>query len=321
MKDSIHNILLNTIKDKVPPGVNTASLLADVLHIGKEAAYRRLRGEVSFILEDVAAISKALDISIDDIIGQKDDIKSKPFQLKLTRHVDPGPGDYYQMEEFVNLLHAARGNSYREIGSSTNIFPQAIFLNFPYITKFYHLRWLYQWDGLENIKSLEDIIIPSKLADIHKRYIEESMYISQTYYIWDSQVFLYLLNDIRCFADINFISKEDVISLKEDLFKLIDGLENLANIGRYETGAKIQFYLSAINFESTYSYLQMDNFYLSQVKVFTLNDTVSLDEGVFNRLKKWIESLKRLSILISESGEIQRFQFFKEQRKLVNDIL
>jgi len=321
MKDNIHNRLLNAIKDKVPAGTNIANLLTDILYIGKEAAYRRLRCEVPFTLEDVATISKALSISIDSIIGHKDNNKSKPFQLKLTRRVDPEMGDYAQMEEFLYVLNLNRNNPYREIGSSTNIFPQTIFLNNPYITKFYMLRWLYQWDGLDNVKCLDDIVISPKLTDIYKRYVEESMYINLTYYILDNQIFYYLINDIKCFAEVNFISKEDVVALKADLMKLIDRMEDLSNKGCHETGTKIQFYLSPINYETTYSYLQMDNFYLSRIKAFTLNATVSLDKDVFDRLKKWIESLKRLSVLITESGEIQRVQFFNEQRALVNTML
>ena len=37
--------------------------------MGKEAVYRRLRGEVSFTREEVALISRRLGISIDQIIG------------------------------------------------------------------------------------------------------------------------------------------------------------------------------------------------------------------------------------------------------------
>lgn len=321
MKDCVHYNLLNAIRDRVPSNTNVANLLTEILCIGKEAAYRRLRGEVAFTLGDVAAISRALDISIDNVIGRDSEEKSKPFKLQLTRHVNPGIYDYNQLEEFLSILYSGRKNQYREVGSSANVFPQTIFFRFPYITKFYLLRWLYQWDGLNNVKSLADIIIEPKLADIYKRYLEESMLVTKTYYIWDTQVFHYLINDIKCFADINFISQEDVLALKEDILDLIDYMESLATKGSFETGMKIQFYLSSVNFETTYSYLQMDNFYLSHIKAFTLNAAVSLDKCVFDRLKNWIESLKRLSVLISESGEIQRVQFFKDQRELVKNAL
>jgi hypothetical protein len=317
MKDCAHNNLLDAIRDRVPPGTNIANLLTDILYIGKEAAYRRLRGEVQFTLEEVATISKALEISVDKVIGQNEEYKSKPFQLKLTQYIDPCPIDYKQMEEYLSILNKSRDYPYREVGYATNIFPQTILFQFPYVTKFYMFRWSYQWHGENNIKSLDDIVITDKLNQVMKQYIEEATLIPNTYYIWDHQVFHYLINDIKCFYEVNFLNKDDVKALKSDIHNMIDRMEIIAARGKFDSGKKVQFYLCPINFETTYSYLLMENFHLSQIKTFTLNATVSLDKEVLTYLKRWIESLKRLSILISESGEIQRTQFFKDQRDLL----
>lgn len=48
MKDSIVNELITAMKDRLPPGQNLANFLTDTLCIGREAVYRRLRGEVAF---------------------------------------------------------------------------------------------------------------------------------------------------------------------------------------------------------------------------------------------------------------------------------
>ena len=50
------------MKEKIPDGVNLANTLMDILYIGKEAVYRRLRGEVPFTLNEASIISKKLDI-------------------------------------------------------------------------------------------------------------------------------------------------------------------------------------------------------------------------------------------------------------------
>jgi len=320
MKESLQNNLIEAIKERLPRGENIANMLTDMLFIGKEAAYRRLRGEVSFTLDEMAIIARSLNISIDEVLGMTDP-RSKPFQLKMTRHVNLHERDYAQMEEFVNVLHDSRSCSYREYGASASLFPHSLYVvKCPYISKFYKLRWLYQWDGLDSVKCLNDIKISDRHADLEKRYLEECMHIDYSYYVWDSFVFFYLVNDIKCFSDVSFISKEDVIALKEDLLRMVDNMEDLATKGKYDTGAKVDFYLSSVNFESTYSYLEADNFYLSLILAFTLNGTASLDKAVFDRLKKWIGSLKRLSTLISESGEMQRFKFFKEQRDIINTL-
>lgn len=45
-------------KEKMPTGTNLANTLMDILYIGKEAIYRRLRGEVPFTLAEAAVISR-----------------------------------------------------------------------------------------------------------------------------------------------------------------------------------------------------------------------------------------------------------------------
>jgi hypothetical protein len=291
----------------------------DILCIGKEAIYRRLRGEVPFTFEELVAISHVLGISLDNIAGSVWQ-KSKPFQLKLTEYINPTERDYAQMEEYINILHASRKDLHTEFASSANLFQQTLYIGYDYLNKFYMFKSLYQTNGVDSVKSLDDIKISPRLNDIQKKYQEETMFIKHTFYIWDYMIFRYLVNDIKYYASIHYITEEDVAALKEDLLKFIDKMERLATKGEFETGNRVQLYLSSLNFESTYSYLQTQNMNLSNIIAFTLNSIVSLDTTTFYRLKTWIDSLKRLSTLISESGEIQRVKFFKEQRELVNTL-
>lgn len=57
--------LVNAVKEKLPSKENLANTLMDILYIGKEAIYRRLRGEVPFTLAEAAVISRKLGISLD----------------------------------------------------------------------------------------------------------------------------------------------------------------------------------------------------------------------------------------------------------------
>lgn len=46
------------MKERIPQDMNLANTLADILCMGKEAVYRRLRGEVSFTIDEVALLSQ-----------------------------------------------------------------------------------------------------------------------------------------------------------------------------------------------------------------------------------------------------------------------
>lgn len=56
------------------------------------------------------------------------------------------------------------------------------------------------------------------------------------------------------------------------------------------------------------------------LKAFTLNVISSFDLETFNRLKSWMNSLKRSSTLITVSGEKERVRFFSDQHRLVLDM-
>lgn len=67
--DQLNTGLISAMKEKLPQDTNLANLLMDILYIGKEAVYRRLRGEVPFTLAEAAVISQKIGISLDRITG------------------------------------------------------------------------------------------------------------------------------------------------------------------------------------------------------------------------------------------------------------
>lgn len=97
---------------------------------------------------------------------------------------------------------------------------------------------------------------------------------------------------------------------------MIDELEELAGRGKSETGNDIRIYISNINFEATYSYLETTSMHLSMIRVYAINSITTQDNEMFGDFKEWIQSLKKFSTLISESGEMQRILFLKSKGKL-----
>lgn len=315
-QEIIHDNLLNAIREKVPHEENLASVLGNILCIGKEAIYRRLRGDVPFTLLETALISKEMNISVDSILESVSP-KSRPFQLKLTEFFNPLEIDFLMMEGFVDVFRGIDKDSYSECASSTNILPQALYQNYKYLSRFYLFKWKAQRDGLDSVKALHEIVPEERLIRIQQSLVVEAQRVKDTCYIFDNMLFLYLINDIKYFSSVNLISNADVQELKEELIHLLNYLERLAAKGRFDNGNKVHFYISNINFDTTYSYVHTQKYNLTLIKAFTLNGIASLDDKTFESVKNWILSLKRFSTLISESGDLQRIHFFKRQRELV----
>lgn len=78
---NLNDRLIDAMKDKVPAGVNLANMLMDILCLGKEATYRRLRGEVPFTFAEAVAISRKMEISLDQLIQDDSEKRNHLIQL------------------------------------------------------------------------------------------------------------------------------------------------------------------------------------------------------------------------------------------------
>jgi len=316
---SLHSSLMEAMRDKIPNNSQLANRLMDILYIGKEAVYRRLRGEVHFSLQEASIISEKMGISLDGLTGVISS-RSRPFSFKMTKYADPEEIDYHMANEFVYFLKDIEKEPATEMGVAAKMFHDTLHLKYKYITRFYLFKWMYQYDNLTVVKKFENIAGTTRILDILAQMREAYLHIKNTYYILDRQIFQNLVDDIKYFEIIGLIDKKGVELLKNDLISLANDLEAMAAKGVNEIGNKVYIYISNINFEAGFSYIESQKYKLSLVRAFTLYDISSMDHFTLENSMKWMQSLKRASTLISESGEIQRMNFFKVQREIINTL-
>ncbi len=318
--ETLNDSLIEAIKTRIPKGINITTVLSNILYMGKEAVYRRLRGEVPFTFTEASLISQTLGVSLDKLTTYNS-ASNALFKLNFVHYNDLLNTYYKQIERNIQFFNYVKDSPSVEWYTASNILPQVFNLDFEYLSRFLLFKWIYQHLKANDIKSFSEFQLSTKLGNIQKQYVAASKKVTYTCFIWDKMIFQHLINDILYFQRIYLISEKEVQLLKEDIYTLLDDLENLAIKGTHKNGNKIQMYLSDINFEATYSYLETINFRTSFIRVFSINWISTFDEEMFNNQKDWIHSLKRYSTLISESGEMQRLRFFEEQRKYVSELL
>lgn len=320
MKNEIlHDQLVAAFRSKLPKGTNLAATLSEILFLGKEAIYRRLRGEVPFSFYEVSRISERMGISLDSIVGAGRSDEAL-FRLKQIRYHEPRDEDYRHYLNCVESLQAIEDDPRSELGSSTNTLPQNLLIPYENLARLCRFKWQYQHAYSEATIPFDQIAIPERLAEIEQRFVRGMDMIKNTTYIWDSLIFKYMVNNIDYFRRVNLITGDDVCRLKEELYRLIDHIELMASSGTNPLGNRVQIYISNTNFETAYTYVQGHSKKMSLIRVFTLNTASSFDEEIFESLRRWMLSLRRLSVLISESGEMYRVQFFRRQRELVDSL-
>lgn len=318
MKHNLNKNLIEELRLRISSNSELINSLSDILCLGKEAIYRRMRGEVQFSLEEASIVAYHMGFSLDTLSGISP--LKRPFVFKIANFANPKEIDYKLITEFIDFLAYIKDDDDTEMGVSTKIIPDGLHLGYPFITRFYLFKWIYQYDNYFNLKRFEDVYGSDRVLEIlnYMRYL--LMHIKKSYYIFDKKVFENLVDDIRYFESIGLISEDDRMSLKKDLHKCINDIESLAKEGVNELGNKTDIYLSNLNFEAGFSYVKSQYYNLSTIRAFTMYDISSSDKISYENSLKWMHSLKRASLLISQSGEIERLKFFNRQREIV-DIL
>ncbi len=317
--ETLNNSLIEAMKEKVPKGVNLANVLMDTLYIGKEAAYRRLRGEVPFTFTEASIISNALGVSLDRVSGTKSSTNAL-FGLNLINYTNPYDTYYSSIENTVHILRTVRNDSTAEWFEVSNIIPQRFYFSYDYLSRFLLYKWMYQHEKVNGVRYFSEMETTDKLRRIRHEYVQLCKEVPSSNFIWDSMMIISLINDIKYFASINLVKPEEVQLLKEELLLLINSLEDVAAKGAHDNGNGVRIYVSNINFEASYGYIEAENFKFSTIRVYSINMIYTADKKVFENHKNWIQSLKKYSMLISVSGEMQRIQFFEKQRAALSEL-
>lgn len=318
--DSLNKNLIENIKGKLPNGINIANMLMDTLYIGKEAVYRRLRGEVPFTLHEVVLIAKKLKVPIDQVITVNPTSSEIFVQLKDTRYYNMQERDYNMLEEFIDILKIMAEEPENEFVYCSNLFPIYPTLKSEFFCKFYSFKWMYLNLNTDQIKRFDEFEITSRYFQLNKQIIELLSEFKNTVYIWDSLSFECILREAKYFSSIRLFSPENVQAVKEGMHMLIDKFEELAMKGRFQNGNKVDIYISNINFDTTYSYVESEKFKISMVGVLGLNNVTSIEQKALDVIKARTLALKKASTMISESGEMVRINFFNKQRELVDKL-
>jgi len=319
MDNQLHQALLTEIQKRFPKSSAMINALAEILRIEKGAVYRRLRQEVPFTFNEISIIAKNLMISLDNLIGIEGQ-KSIPFQMQLPDFLFPQDSDYYILNTHITFLRSINQSVNSVIASASNALPYDLSFKFPYLTLLYFFKWNFHYNN-DKVIPYHQVAIQPEIEGILAEYTMEIKKINKTCYIFDNRIFRLIVDDIHYFNSIRLVEKNDIQKIKEDLFSMLDYLEQMAITGQFqETGNPVNLYISDVDITTSYSYLESENIHFSMVKTFILSSVNSTDENTFERMKKWIHSLIKISTLITSTNERQRVMYFERQRKIVNEL-
>lgn len=319
MKDkyNLNEQIVSVIKSSIPLGSNMIQELMDLLPIGREAIYRRLRGEVPFTFDEIAKVSLKMGFSLDAIIGVKNHERAV-FDLNLL-DVDNLNDDYcLRLNEYIEFFRKIRSQNNVRARFAFSTLPYAFYLPFLNLSRFRLYRWFYQVNKSQSSIPFSEMKMSQEVLDAQRAFIAESRSIQRAVFVLDREIFNAIIKDINYFFKLNLITIEEIELLKKDLYDLIDELEALAISGTYKTGTRVALYLANVDLEASHSHIESDTIGFSHLRVLAINGLDSQSPKISDIQKQWIDSLKRCSTLITQSGEVDRFAFFRRQRVAIS---
>jgi hypothetical protein len=317
----MNDLFISKILDDIPSNIKPVDFLMDSLNIGKESAYRRIRGDIPFSFREISALSLKLGFSVDELVG-----KSKKTRIFFGRQ---GDASYTPSESFVEMLtnfYQYYVDLYESPKSKVIISMNKIFvvflIGYDPLFKFYYYKWTYETTDVPLNYGYSEVTIPDEVLSLYhkiKAYLLKTSELTFDF-IADRYTFLNIIRDIHYYYKRKLISDEELSVLKKDLNYFNSQTEESLHNGVSKSGSIFNYYLSTINVETNSSYTVINDRVRSDFWMYPINPVIIYDQEICAIHKKWINSLKKYAVLITHSNEVLLADFLNEMNEYVTHL-
>lgn len=308
------------IKSLLPPHKSLVDELSDLLNISVDSAYRRIRSEKQISLEEMQKLCSHFQISLDQFMHLQSD--SFLFSGKL---INTGDHDFDKWTESVlqqlQFINSFQKKHITYLAKDIPLMQQFLVPELAAFKSFFWRKSILHYDEMKSKKfSLKSI--QGHHLEISRKIVEVYNKIGSTD-IWNIESINSTIRQIEFYREANiFETEDDVKSLYDAVFKLIDHLEKQA-----EVGAKFSIDESPLSNSAPYNLYNNElilgdntlQFELDNMRVTILNHSIinfiSTRDIVFNNyMHDVLNNLIKKSTSLSVSSEKERTRFFNKIR-------
>lgn len=326
--ETIKKKIVDTILAKVPIYLNPVDFLHEVLGISKESIYRRIKGEVSFTLEDLVKICSTLSISLDEIIYTNQDkgLSQQPimFQSRSDKLFDPQRSFLEFLMAYAKNMEMTDKSKNVEIMVAANRLMILTTVSYNHLFKFYYYKWIHQTQQKPLSFCMSDVIISDEIFALQEK-LKAFTHSGNHTYILDYFFLENTIREIHYYYKRQLISEEEILFLQKDLYKLIEVIEyrirQKIEIERAEIeGCASYIYLSTIQIESSGLYCKCEDKESIHLWISYGINIRSDNSRICSTYRSWFNSLKKYSSLISGCNEILQAKFISKQRTCIQNM-
>lgn len=317
----INKELIDLMTENLPEKSSLVNIVCDTLNIHREAAYRRLRGEVKFNFEEVVKIHEVLNLPLERIFKgiNKDNIGLKVDLITNS----PRQRDNY-CESIWQILSEKNFISYHSY-KAINTLPYNFIFKHELLSRMHYYNWLSkEYTPFEH----HYILSKSILKEIRQRQLQIQEYFESknTTYIFSDDMFESCCKEIKHLRFLGFVSDEEMVQIKEELNLIVDQISELCIKEEFNSGKKVKIYISNVDIPTSLVYLKNEDQSLinTEASVHTLFGTTShiltFSENIVTLTKNYFRHLLNFSTLITQSGAKYRIPYLSRQRKIISSM-
>ena len=318
---SVNTKIIKEIIRQSPGNKSPVKYLTKMFSMSKETAYRRIRSQIPFSIEELVVIAKDFNLSIDKLLDLNSD--GNNLLLNSNFNIEQEPAEVYTglLRNNIEIME--------KLLASTNLKATIVinsisfqFLPYKLLFKLDYCHYLHSVGKMSLVTTrYSDIEVPPVINDLQEKSVDCFRRLNNVTCIIDGMLFSNIIKKIQYYYQLKCISAEDLQLMQSELFKLLEAYEKLLNNGKNSAGSDCTFYYSVFNLESNIAFFEYDDNSLLQVWVYPENPIVVRDNDQINNIqKRWINSKIRNSILITKTTDIHQIKMLRNMNQQILDL-
>jgi len=303
--------IIKEIIKQSPEDKNPVDFLTRMFSMSKETAYRRIRNQIPFSIEEVIAVAKHFNLSIDELLEVK---SGGNYLLNKDFNIEQKPVDIYSdlLRDDVKFMEKLLVSKTVKITATVNRIPFRL-LPYKSLFKLEYCHYMYSTGKIPLITTrYSDIEIPPIINDLHDKATACFSRLNNITCIVDSMLYSNIIKKIQYYRQLQFFSVEDLQLLQAELFVLLEMYENLLRNGKSRSGSDFVFYYSLFNLESNLVSFEYDGESLLQFWIYPESPVVVKNNQLMGDMqKRWIDSKIRNSILITKTTDVHQIEMLR----------
>jgi hypothetical protein len=305
--ENIQTRLLTLAKQR-NPHLSFADELVEMLHISRDSAYRRMRGETTMALDEIKMICNRYKISLDSLLMPGDDVI--PFHHQSTGDDSHGLCTWIKsVDEHLVALRRTSGSTIKYLARDIPVF---YYFTSPLLAAYKIFFWLKTQLGTDFGDSIfTPEIVPKEYITLTERIAEKYMNIDSIE-IWGEETVLGTLHHIEYhFACGIFPSAREALAVLDCYQKMLQDIHTSAVSGN-KTKGTLTLYRNDLMMMDNTVFIETCNSKVTWLQNSSLEWLSTASEHYCEQTAKRITNTISKSELITRSGERERNIFFNQ---------